>query len=63
MTKACIEILGENVLMHQYDYPHPQAWFPETAKEVMDWDIWSKFSKDALQKHMYTNAVDFLMII
>ena len=63
MTKACIEILGENVLMHQSDYPHPQAWFPETAKEVMEWDIWSNFSKDALQKHMHTNAVDFLRII
>ncbi len=60
MTKACIEILGEDCLMHQSDYPHGQAWFPETAQEVMDWDIWSNFSKDALQKHMYDNAVDFL---
>jgi len=60
MTKACIEILGEDCLMHQSDYPHGQAWFPETAQEVIGWDIWSNFSKDALQKHMYNNAVDFL---
>ena len=62
MTKACVEILGEDVLMHQSDYPHGQAWFPETAKEVMEWDIWSKFSSDALQKHMHTNAYNFLRI-
>lgn len=60
MTKACIEVLGEDCLMHQSDYPHGQAWFPETAKEVMEWDFWGNFSKDALPKHMYENAVDFL---
>ena len=62
MTKACVEILGEDCLMHQSDYPHGQAWFPETAKEVMEWDIWGNFSKDALQKHMYDNAAAFLRL-
>ena len=63
MTKACVEILGEDCLMHQSDYPHGQSWFPETSKEVIDWDIWSNFSKDALQKHMYNNAANFLRLI
>ena len=63
MTKACVEILGEDCLMHQSDYPHGQSWFPETSKEVIDWDIWSNFSKDALQKHMYKNAANFLRLI
>ena len=63
MTKACIDILGEDCLMHQSDYPHGQAWFPETAKEVMDWDIWSGFSDDSLKKHMYGNAAAFLRLV
>ncbi len=62
MTKACVDILGEDCLMHQSDYPHGQAWFPETCKEVIDWDFWSqpKYGKQALQKHMYDNAAGFL---
>ncbi len=62
MTKAVIEILGEDCLMHQSDYPHGQAWFPETAKEVMEWDIWGELGKDALKKHMYDNAANFLRL-
>src|SRR6266487_1005275 len=31
MTKACIDILGEGALMHQSDYPHGEAYFPDTA--------------------------------
>ena len=27
MTKACIDILGDGVLMHQSDYPHGEAYF------------------------------------
>ena len=64
MTKACVDILGEDCLMHQSDYPHGQSWFPETAKEVIDWDFWNDpaYSKDALQKHLYNNAADFLRL-
>ena len=62
MTKATIEILGEDSLMHQSDYPHGQSWFPETSKEVIEWDFWPKLGKDALKKHMYDNAADFLRI-
>ena len=63
MTKACIEILGENSLMHQSDYPHGQCWWPETAKEVMDWDFWPEFGSDALKKHMFSNANKFLRLV
>ena len=62
MTKACIDILGEDCLMHQSDYPHGQSWFPETAKEVIEWDFWKNYSEDALQKHMYDNAAGFLRL-
>jgi hypothetical protein len=29
MTKAVIDILGPDVLMHQSDYPHGVAWSPD----------------------------------
>ena len=63
MTKACVEILGTNTLMHQSDYPHCQCYYPETAKMVMEWDFWPQFGPDALRKHMYDNAADFLRLI
>jgi uncharacterized protein len=63
MTKSCIEILGEDVLMHQSDYPHGQSFFPETAEEVLGWPIWSSFSEEALRKHMYDNAAKFLRLL
>jgi len=40
MTKAVIDILGPGVLMHQSDYPHGEAHFPDTAQIVLDWPIW-----------------------
>jgi len=39
MTKACIDILGDGVLMHQSDYPHGEAYFPDTAGMVIHWPI------------------------
>jgi predicted TIM-barrel fold metal-dependent hydrolase len=63
MTKACVEILGEDCLMHQSDYPHGEAWFPETAKAVIEWPIWSNFSTNALRKHMYDNAAKLLRLV
>ena len=63
MTKATIDVLGEDCLMHQSDYPHGESWFPETTKEVMDWDFWSGMGTDALKKHMYDNAEGFLRLI
>jgi hypothetical protein len=35
-TKAVIDILGPDVLMHQSDYPHGEAHFPDTAQMVLD---------------------------
>ncbi len=63
MTKATIDLLGENCLMHQSDYPHGQTWFPDTAKEVIEWPIWAQLGKDALRKHMADNAASFLRLI
>ena len=62
MTKATIDVLGEDCLMHQSDYPHGQCWFPETAQEVMDWDFWPSLGPDALPKHMAGNAEKMLRL-
>ena len=60
MTKAVIDILGPGVLMHQSDYPHGEAHFPDTAQMVVDWPIWNDFGHEALQQHMAGNAEKFL---
>jgi hypothetical protein len=63
MTKACIDILGEGALMHQSDYPHGEAYFPETAGMVIHWPIWTVLGEQALRKHMYDNAAKFLRLV
>ncbi len=63
MTKACIDILGEDWLMHQSDYPHGESYFPDTAQMIIDWPIWEEFGEAALRKHMGGNAEKFLRII
>ena len=63
MTKACIDILGPGALMHQSDYPHGEAYFPETASMVINWPIWSALGEPALRRHMYDNAAAFLRLL
>ena len=63
MTKACIDILGTEALMHQSDYPHNEAHFPDTAEMVIDWPFWEEMGGDALEKHMSGNAEKFLRLI
>ena len=63
MTKACIDILGPGALMHQSDYPHGEAYFPETASMVINWPIWAALGEPALRRHMYDNAAAFLRLL
>ena len=60
MTKAVIDILGPDVLMHQSDYPHGEAHFPDTAQMVLDWPIWKELGRDVLTRHMAGNAERYL---
>jgi uncharacterized protein len=62
MTKAVIDILGPDVLMHQSDYPHGEAHFPDTAQMVLNWPIWKEFGHDVLKRHMAGNAERFLRL-
>ena len=63
MTKAVIDLLGADALMHQSDYPHGEAHFPDTAEMVIDWPFWKDLGGDALEKHMSGNAEKFLRLI
>jgi predicted TIM-barrel fold metal-dependent hydrolase len=63
MTKAVIDLLGTDALMHQSDYPHGEAHFPDTAEMVIDWPFWKDLGGDALEKHMSGNAEKFLRLI
>jgi len=63
MTKAVIDILGTEALMHQSDYPHNEAHFPDTAEMVIDWPFWKEMGGDALEKHMSGNAEKFLRLV
>jgi predicted TIM-barrel fold metal-dependent hydrolase len=62
MTKAVIDLLGTDALMHQSDYPHGEAHFPDTAEMVIDWPFWKDLGGDALEKHMAGNAEKFLRL-
>jgi hypothetical protein len=46
--------------MHQSDYPHGEAHFPDTAQMVLDWPIWKEFGHDVLKRHMAGNAEKYL---
>ena len=62
MTKAVIDIVGEDCVMYESDYPHPQAMFPDTAKEMIDFPIWKELGEGALRKLMSGNAEKFLRL-
>ena len=49
-------------LMHQSDYPHGEAHFPDTAQIVLDWPIWQDLGREIVQKHMAGNAEKFLRL-
>ena len=62
MTKACYDLLGEDCWMHQSDYPHGEAYFPDTAEMIIDWPIWKELGEQALHKHMHGNAETVLRL-
>jgi predicted TIM-barrel fold metal-dependent hydrolase len=60
LTRATLELLGDGCLTHQSDYPHGEAFFPDTAGMVIDWPIWENLGGDYLRKYMWDNAIAFL---
>jgi hypothetical protein len=55
LTKAVIDLLGEDILMYASDYPHGESWFPESVETVMAWDL----PERAKRKLLWDNAVRY----
>ena len=36
--------------MHQSDYPHGEAHFPDTAEMVINWSFWQDLGDEALRQ-------------
>ena len=63
ITKFCLEMLGEDAMMYQSDYPHGESFFPDTPEKVMQWPIWKHFEPTVLKKLMAGNADAFLRLL
>ena len=61
MTKAVIDLLGEDVLMFESDYPHPETIFPEHVDAVIGWR--NVLGKEATDKLMWRNGARFLRLL
>lgn len=61
VTKTVIDVLGDGVLMHSSDYPHPEAMFPNTAGEVLSWK--RLLGEEATRKMMWDNAARYLRLL
>ena len=60
MTKGVIDVLGEDLLMFESDFPHPACMFPDSTDHVIGWrDV---IGESALRKLMGENAMKFLRL-
>ena len=55
LTKAVIQLLGEDILMYASDYPHGESWFPKSVDTVMAWDLPERMKR----KLFWDNAARF----
>jgi predicted TIM-barrel fold metal-dependent hydrolase len=59
LARSLIEVLGEDVLMWQSDFPHPQCSFPHSPEAALSW---TGLSESAKRKLMSQNAEKYLRI-
>ena len=59
MTKACFDLLGNNCLAHQSDYPHPGSYFPDTLEMVMNWPIWGELGEETKRRFFWDTPAAF----
>ena len=55
LTKAVIDLLGEDILLYASDYPHGESWFPQSVETVLGWNL----PETAKRKLFWDNAVRF----
>src|SRR5262245_43235033 len=60
MTKAVIDLMGDQALMFASDYPHPETIFPDHADAVIAWR--EVLGEQSMQKLMWENATRFLRL-
>jgi predicted TIM-barrel fold metal-dependent hydrolase len=60
ITKGVIDVLGEDVLMYESDFPHPECMFPDSTDHVIAWK--PELGESATRKLMGENAMRFLRL-
>lgn len=55
LTKAVIDLIGEDILMYASDYPHAESWFPHSVDIVMKWNL----PEHVKRKLFWENAVRY----
>jgi predicted TIM-barrel fold metal-dependent hydrolase len=60
LTRAAIDLLGEDVLMFASDYPHPETIFPDHVDAVLAWR--QTLGEAATRKLMSDNAARFFRL-
>jgi uncharacterized protein len=55
LTKAVIDLIGEDILMYASDYPHAESWFPHSVDIVMKWNL----PEHVKRKLFWDNAVRY----
>ena len=60
MTKSVTDLMGDQVLMYQSDYPHPETIFPDHADTVIAWR--QTLGEQATHRLMWENACRFLRL-
>ena len=56
-----MELIGDDAIMYQSDYPHDQCRFPESADGVLAWQA-EGLSDETMRKLMSGNAERFLRL-
>ena len=59
LASSVIDVLGEDVLMWQSDFPHPQCEFPHSPDRVL---AWTGMAESAKRKLLAGNAEKYLRI-
>ena len=57
MTKAVMDLLGENCLVYGSDFPHPECDWPKSVDNVLGW---KSISETAMKKLLGDNADTYL---
>lgn len=63
IARSMIDVLGENCLAYQSDFPHPQCNFPTSPDPLLEWSMWDELGETAKQKFFAGNAERFMRIV